>query len=136
MICLKENRFKTKKELAEHLSIDVSTLNRWLKLYRESGIKQMCQATRRNKPSKLISSEIHKWLEQLLYNESNHVGGYKHLQKLIAEKFGKTIPYYGLYFYIRKKFKAKFKTPRKSHGKKDQQAVDAFLKTAEHLERH
>lgn len=129
LISLKADEFDRLEDLAKHIETNVSSLRRWLNTYRETGIAGLCKMETRNKPSKVITKEIHSWLEEILTDSSAPAKGYKHLQIMIAQKFNKEIHYHALYFYLRKYFKTKLKTPRKSHGSKDQQAVDAFLKT-------
>ncbi len=130
LISLKKSETITQQEIADDIGADISTVQRWLKIYREFGIEKLCKSETRNKPSKLITDDILNWLGSILTNSSALAKGYKHIQVMIAEKFNKEIHYHALYYYLRKHFKTKLKTPRKSNGSKDQQAVDAFLKTA------
>lgn len=130
LISFKNKQFKTNELLSEYYDTTVSTVQRWLKIYKESGIAVLCKKETRKKPSKLITPEIHEWLNEVLHDSSAPVKGYKHLQILIEEKFNVQIKYHSLYFYVKKYFRTKLKSPRKSHIKKDPEAQEAFLKTA------
>jgi len=129
IIYLKDGGYGTQKEIAKLVGAGLSTLERWIGMYKQDGLAALCEVETRNKPSKLITPDIFTWLEQVLYDNSAPVKGYKHLQMMIKEKFNKDIPYFALYYYVRQHFRTKLKSPRKSHYKKDEQAVDAFLKT-------
>lgn len=129
LLYLKKEEFSSQQAIANHIGIDISTVQRWLRKYRVSGIKELCKLETRNKPSKFITPEILNWLNSILTDSSAPAKGYKHLQVMIAEKFDIEIKYQTLYYYVRKYFKTKLKTPRKSHINKDEQAVNAFLKT-------
>jgi len=103
LIYTKESKFKTQTILATHLGIDYSSLKRWFKQYKEEGLDSYLSIkSGGNKPS-IITAEIHEHLE---------------------------MEYNTVRTYLIRHFKTKIKQPRKSHYKKDEQAIEAFFKTS------
>lgn len=129
LIAIKKKEYISLGLLSADLNKDISTIQRWLKTYTDHGIEKLCAMETRIKPSKVITQDIHDWLDEILNDSSAPAKGYKHLQILISEKFNKQVHYHALYYYVRKYFKTKLKSPRKTHMKKDHEAIEAFLKT-------
>ena len=129
LIYLKENKFKTRHELCDYLGIDPRTQQRWTKQYLENGISFLLTDLPKNKKSKIITPEIHKELEKRLNSSDQGFLGYWDAQAWVNNEFGIDIQYHWLRKYLIKHFKAKLKSPRKSHYKKDEEAEKAFLKT-------
>lgn len=129
LLYLKNSKFRTQQELADYLSIDRRTLSGWIKKYKENGIEGILLKPTRNKPSKLISLELHEALSVKVKNSLDPLLGYWDAQRWVMENFNIDIQYHWLRVYLIKHFKTKLKSPRKSHYKKDDKAVDAFLKT-------
>ncbi len=119
--------------IAAHLSIDYSTLHRWLRSYREKGIEAYLQPSKRNRASKIITPSIHKELEELLRQERAVFNGYKDVQHWLEANHGVKIEYQWLWKYLTTKMGATLKMPRKSNVKKDKEASAEFFKTAQDL---
>jgi len=130
LILIKQKKFKTQSELADYLGVCRQTLVGWLTKYRKLGVSSIVIKPTRNKKSKIITPEIHQGLKKKLENSNNPLRGYWDAQNWVFTEFGVQVQYHWLRQYLIKHFKTKLKTPRKSHYKKDQQAVDAFLKTS------
>ena len=129
LIYLKEQKFKTRVELCSYLGIDPRTQQRWTKDYINNGINVFLSNIPKKKKSKIITPAIHIGLSQRLNSSDNGFLGYWDAQQWVAAQYGVEVKYHWLRQYIIKNFKAKLKSPRKSHYKKDDQSVDAFLKT-------
>ena len=130
LIYTKENKYKTQAILATHLGIDYSTLKRWFKLYREKGLDSYLSIqSGGNKPS-IVTQEIHQKLEEKLNDSSNPLKGYWEAQLWINTNFSLDMKYNTVRTYLIRHFKTKIKVPRKSHYKKDEQAIEAFFKTS------
>lgn len=129
LILIKQKKFKTQSELADYLGVCRQTLVGWLTKYRKSGVSSIVIKPTRNKKSKIITSNIHQGLKKKLEDSNNPLRGYWDAQNWVFTEFGIEIQYHWLRQYLIKHFKTKLKTPRKSHYKKDEQAIDAFLKT-------
>jgi len=130
LILLKQKKFKTQYELADYLGVCRQTLVGWLTKYRKSGVSNIVIKPTRNKKSKIITTQIHQGLKEKLEDSNNPLLGYWDAQKWVLAEYGVDVKYHWLRQYLIKHFKTKLKTPRKSHYKKDQKAIDAFLKTS------
>jgi len=133
LILLKGNRFKSQKAVAEYLKVSLKTIDRWLRIYRNEGIKGLTSAMTRNKPSKLITPEVHTALKAKLEDSQSPLLGYWQAKQWLMDTHQVAINYHWLRKYLIKHFKTKLKSPRKSHLNKDPQAKEAFFKTAPHL---
>lgn len=129
LIEIKSEKFKTRQELADYLSVHIRTMERWLVNYNLGGIGLMLTDKPKNKGSKIISSEIHKGLEQRVNDPNNPFLGYWEAQQWVSEQYGVEVNYHRIREYLIQHFKTKLKVPRKSHYKKDDKAEEAFLKT-------
>jgi hypothetical protein len=81
------------------------------------------------KPS-IFTKEEHKKMEALLHNPKNGLAGYVELQKWVCDEFEKDVKYNTVLKYATGHFGSKVKTARKSHVKKDREAVQTFKKTS------
>jgi transposase len=130
LLYLKTSKFKTRQELANYLSVHIRTQERWLVKYRLHGLDYLLADSSKVRKSKIITQEIHQGLEIRVNSSDAPFLGYWDAQQWVNEQYNVEIKYHWLRQYLIKHFKTKLKTPRKSHYKKDQQAVDAFLKTS------
>ena len=129
LLYIKECKFKTRAQLATSLGVNKRTQERWLVKYREGGIELMLTDLPQNKTSKYITKEIHSGLEAKVTSSESPFLGYWDAQEWVYEQYGVQVNYYLLRNYLIKHFKTKLKVPRKSHYKKDEQAIEVFLKT-------
>lgn len=129
LLLLKSKRFSTQKLTADYLGISRQTIVRWITAYNKDGIAGILPKKTRDKKSKIFTAEIHKGLADKVSNAQDPLLGYWDAQRWVLENFGVQVNYHWLRQYLIKHFKTKLKTPRKSHVKKDDKAVQAFLKT-------
>ena len=130
LIYTKEKRYKTQTILATHLGINYSSLKRWFKQYKEEGLSSLLDLKSGGNKSSIITEEVHKKLEEKLHDSTNPLKGYWDAQQWLKTNFNLDMKYNTVRTYLIRHFKTKIKTPRKSHYKKDQQAIDAFFKTS------
>jgi hypothetical protein len=81
-----------------------------------------------NKPS-VFTKEEHQKIEAKLNDAKNPMRGFKELNEWIIEEFKKEVKYNTTLKYTIKNFGAAVKVARKSHIKKDEEAVETFKKT-------
>jgi len=129
LIHILECKFKTKKELSTYLGVSIRTQERWLSKYRIAGLESMLTDKPKNKGSKIITKEIHQGLALKVNNSKAPFLGYWDAENWVYEQYGIRIKYHNLRKYLIKHFRTKLKVPRKSHYKKEEQAIEAFLKT-------
>lgn len=113
---------------SKQLGISLRTQERWIKRYVNSGINGLLAPRTSSKQSKVITEEIHQALKERLFSSKDCFLGYWDAHQWVVSTFSSNVSYHNLRAYMKKHFKTKLKSPRKSHYKKDEQAVEAFLK--------
>lgn len=134
LIFTKRNYFISQKKLSIHLGVDYATIKRWLKQYREEGISSVLTLKSGGTKRSCINEDIHNSLSKKLKDSSNPLLGYWDAVLWVKEKHGLEIKYNTLRTYLIRHFKTKLKEPRKSHYRKDEEAIKAFKKTSKCLE--
>lgn len=129
LILTKENKFSRRTDLANHLGIGIASLDRWTKVYKESGLDCMLTISNGGKRRNSIPKEVHEGLAKKVYNSNDPFLGYWDAVLWVKENYQLEIKYNTLRTYLIRNFKTKLKEPRKSHYKKDEQAIEAFKKT-------
>lgn len=129
LIELQKNRFKTRIELAKYLDVSVRTQERWCVKYQQGGIKELLSDTPKQLKSRIITDQVHQGLSKRVHSSENPFLGYWDVVDWVKSEYGVSVSYHLLRYHLIKHFKTKLKSPRKSHYKKDDQAVTAFLKT-------
>jgi transposase len=130
LILLKEKKFPRQTDISTHLGVDYATLKRWFKKYKEYGLSSLLSIESGGAKGSSISVDIHKGLESKLQDSKNPLLGYWDAILWVKQQYGETINYQTLRSYLIRHFKTKLKHPRKSHYKKNEQAIEAFKKTA------
>lgn len=130
LIMLKAGTFKNQRAIAYRLGIDFATLKRWYKIYREQGLATLLQrGYKGNRPS-VISPQMHQGLAQKTHAATEPFQSYTQAVEWVKDIYGQAVNYSTLRNYLIRHFKTKVKRPRKSHYKKDEQAVAVFKKTS------
>jgi len=132
LILTKEKKFKRRADLAAHLGVGISSLDRWTKVYKELGLNAMLEISSGGVRKHSTLEVIHNELEDKLNDSSDPLRGYWDAVLWVRDNFGIEVKYNTLRTYLIRNFKTKLKSPRKSHYKKDEQAIEAFKKTAPH----
>lgn len=126
---LKQKRFKTRQALANYLGVSTRSQERWAIKYQQGGIDGLLSDKARHIKSRIITKEIHQGLEKRVNSSDDPFLGYWDAVDWVNSQYGVSVSYHLLRYHLIKHFKTKLKSPRKSHYKKDDQAVTAFLKT-------
>ena len=129
LIFIKTSRFGTRQEVANFLGINIRTQERWINKYKKGGLELLLSDESKIRESKIITPEIHLALETKVNSSDSPFLGYWEAQQWVENTFGVTVKYHWLRKYMVTHFKTKLKSPRKSHYKKDEQAIDNFFKT-------
>ena len=130
LILLKNEKFKRQSDLAEHLGVDHSSLKRWIKQYKDLGYDSLVTLKSGGNYKGVISASLHKALEAKVKDSEDPLLGYWHAVSWVKDNFNQDINYQTLRSYLIRHFQTKKKHPRKSHYKKDQQALEVFKKTS------
>lgn len=129
LIHLQNNTFPTRLALSEFMGVKRRTIERWLSLYRQDGIAGLLITGKRNRKSLLVPEQVDKALEQRINDSEQGFSSYVEAQQWIAIEFDLNLKYNTVREHLIRHYKTKIKSPRKSHVKKDSEAVAAFLKT-------
>ena len=129
LLYIKTKKYETREELSNALGYHIRTMERWLSKYKTAGIKAMLIPDVLIRKSQIVTPQIHEALSKRVYDPQNGFSSYVEAQHWVKEKFGVEITYHWLRAYMINKFKTKIKQARKSHVKKDNQAIEVFLKT-------
>lgn len=129
LILTKEDKFKRRIDLANHLGVGIASLDRWTRVYKRSGIEAMLTISNGGARRNCIPKEVHEGLTEKVYDSNNPLLGYWDAVGWVKEKYGLELKYNTLRTYLIRHFKTKLKEPRKSHYKKNEQAIEAFKKT-------
>lgn len=121
----------TKESLMQRVGVCGQSINNWRKAYRNGGLWQLLSHKKTGFKPSVFTSEEKKELCQLVNNPKNGIVGYVELQQWVKEQFGKDVKYITIVKFMQHNFQTKIKVARKSHIKKDVQAVEAFKKTSD-----
>ena len=126
-----EGRNFSKRTLSKMLCVSSSSIQIWRKQYETGGLSLLLEDKRIGFKPSLISLEEHEKIEAKLNDPTNGLRGYVELQDWINTEFDKTLKYNTLLKYCGRNFGSKSKVARKSHIKKDLQAVEVLKKTSD-----
>ncbi len=129
LILTKEEKFKRRIDLANHLGVGIASLDRWTRVYKESGLEAMLSISNGGARRSSVPKDVHDGLAKKVYDSDNPLLGYWDAVVWVKENYGIELKYNTLITYLIRHFKTKLKEPRKSHYKKDEQAIQAFKKT-------
>jgi transposase len=121
----------SKTKLGALLCVSSSSINIWRNLYEKGGLSLLLEDNRIGFKPSLISEEERAQIEAKLNDPTNGLRGYVELQDWISRVFNKTIKYNTLLKYCVRHFASKSKVARKSHIKKNLQAVEDLKKTSD-----
>lgn len=120
----------SKREVANEIGVNHNSIQTWRSLYIKGGIIMlMSHSNIGYKPSKIDNIQEQALKEQL-ENPHNGMVGFIELLDWFNQTFETNINYKTFHGFVVRKFNAKIKVARKSHVKKDAQAVEAFKKTS------
>jgi transposase len=119
----------SKRDLAKRIGVDPNSITAWKKLYDQGGITAIMSDKRVGFKPSVINAEEHKAIEKKLQDPKNGIRGYTELLDWVKTELHKDMKYITLVKYTERHFGSKIKVARKSHVKKDKQAVDTFKKT-------
>jgi len=129
LLQFKSQNNSKREETASKVNISLRTQERWIKVYMNKGIGEFLTSNKDNHKSNIITDEIHLALKERMNSSESPLLGYWDAVEWIKDEFDVEIKYHWLRKYLISHFKTKLKSPRKSHYKKDEQAIEAFLKT-------
>lgn len=121
----------SKRALMDNVGASSQSIHKWRTAYKQGGMEALVYNGRKGKVGKpsIFSDKEHRLIEQKLKDPKNGLAGYVELQEWIEEEFKKEVKYNTVLKYAMRHFGSKVKVARKSHVKKDDEAVLSFKKT-------
>jgi transposase len=121
----------SKRDLSVLTGINHNSIVKWRKLYNQLGIESLLKHGRLGGFKKsIISKEEHKKIAMKLNDPKNGISAYTELLEWVNKELSKDMKYITLVKYAERHFGSKIKVARKSHVKKDEEAVATFKKTS------
>jgi len=120
----------SKQELANRLGVNPNSIQTWRTKYKKEGLKGLLKDGRIGFKPSMITAEAHKKIALKLNTPVAAFSSYKQLHEWVDKQLVKGVNYNSLRHYVKRHFGAKLKVPRKSHIKKDPEAVAAFKKSS------
>jgi len=122
----------SKRELMDSVGACSQSIHNWRTAYRRGGMEALLSNGRKGKCGKpsIFTKEEHQKMKALLHDPKNGLAGYTELQKWVSDEFQKEVKYNTVLKYATRNFGSKVKAARRSHVKKDEEAVRTFKKTS------
>lgn len=120
----------SKRALMERVGASSQSIHTWRTNYKNGGLTLLLSHHKTGFKPPTFNNEEHKELEKILHNPTNNITGYVELNEWVLKEFNKQVKYNTLLKYCIKHFQSKVKVARKSHIKKDDDAVATFKKTS------
>lgn len=120
----------SKREVAESIGVNHNSVQTWRTEYVKGGIKALMTHSNIGYKPSLISKQEEEALAKKLNDPSNGIVGFSELLGWFEKNFNKEVKYKTFHGFVVRKFNAKIKVARKSHIKKDPNAIEAFKKTS------
>lgn len=119
----------SKRDVSINTGLNHNSVQSYRTLYLKGGLALLMQYEKKEGRPAIISKAEHKQIEAKLKDPKNGLRGYTELQNWIEKEFNKSIKYNTLLKYSVRHFQSKVKVARKSHVKKDAEAVENFKKS-------
>lgn len=120
----------SKRLLAEQIGVNHNSVQSWRTMYAQGGLSRLCSHNKKGFRPSVFTKEEHSLIQAKLNDPQNGLRGYTELLDWIEQEFLKEIKYNTMLKYCMRNFGSSVKVARKSHVKKDEQAVDTFKKTS------
>lgn len=125
-----EHQGVSKREVALIIGVNHNSIQTWRKSYIDGGISLLISHSKKSNIVSVITKEQESIIKEQLNNPTNGFVGFTEFLQWFNESQNTHIKYKTFYAFLVRKFNAKVKVARKSHVKKDQQAVEDFKKTS------
>jgi transposase len=119
----------SKKALAQLVGVNHNSIQKWRTMYLEGGLEGLLSHKTTASAPFMFTKEEREKIFNKLSDPKGGIRGYKELLVWVEKELGKTVKYNSLMVFCRNQFGTKIKVARKSHVKKNQNAVEAFKKT-------
>lgn len=119
----------SKREVAQQIGVNHNSIQAWRNIYISEGIEKLMSHSKIGYKPSLINAEQEKAINEQMHKPDNGFVGFIELLAWFNEKYKTDINYKTFHGFVVRKFKAKIKTARKVHVKKDTEKSDEIKKT-------
>ena len=130
LLLIKQGKVIYTKDLVPKLKVCRKSIYNWIQLYREGSLDKLLTINKGGNNTPLIEQQTKLALQEKLSDPSTQITSYVELLAWVHNNYQSNVNYAALYKHCRVHHKSVLKVARKSHHKKDEQAVEAFKKTA------
>lgn len=120
----------SKRSVAEMLRVDQNSIQAWRSLYIEGGIEKLIQHAKLGFKPSVFTEEQQEAMRLQMHKVDNGFVGFVEFLDWFNDRFNTNVNYKTFHGFVVRKFKAKIKTARKVHIKKDAEAVENFKKNS------
>ena len=132
LLLVKKGKIKYTQDVAVRVGVTRKTVYNWFSLYKQDGFLKLCEVNKGGNNTPLLTEATIQEIDKLLHDPESTIVSYVELVSILKQT-QENITYASVYQHCRRKHKSKLKVARKSHHKKDEQAIEAFKKTTEYL---
>lgn len=136
LLLIKRDKCKYSKDLAFKLGVSRKTIYNWLQIYKEEGFSKLVEVKSGGNNTKVLSQETISEIDRLLNDPYSTIVSYVELVAILQETTQADLNYKTVYSHCIAKHKSKLKVARKSHHKKDEQALEVFKKTTKSVNQY
>ena len=132
LLVIKQNDINgiSKRDISKLVGVDPNSVQNWRTLYINKGMEGILSHNKIGFKPSVFTQEEHQKIKDKLHDPENGLQGYVELKQWMESEFKKEFQYKTIWNYCVVNFKSKVKVARKSHVKKDEEAVDSFKKTS------
>lgn len=116
--------------VSELIGVDRGKAAQWRNDYVKGGLSGLLSHSKKGNRPSVIKPEHRQALREKLHDPGNGLRGFTELVAWFNAEFGQQVRYQTMNQFVKRNFGALCKTARKSHVKKDPEAVAAFKKTS------
>ena len=120
----------SKRAVARLAGIDPDSAQNWRDAYMEGGLTGLLAHEKKSNRVGQIKPHHREALREKLHDPQNGLRGFTELLAWFNAEFGAQVKYHAMNKFVKRNYGALCKVARKSHVKKDPEAVGAFKKTS------
>lgn len=125
---LKSGQVASRQELAKRLGRDNATITRWLRKYKDGGLRELLEVKKAPGQTPLVRGKALARLRERL-KEVQGFKSYGQVQQWLDSECGLQLKYKTVHQLVRYRLKAKLKVPRPQSLQQHQQSLVEFKKT-------
>lgn len=132
LLVFKKNEISgiSRRLVSDEIGVNHNSVQTWRNMYIEGGIEILMSHSNIGYKPSIINADQAKALNEQLNNPFNGIVGFRELLDWFNKTFETNINYKTFHGFVVRRFNAKIKVARKTHIKKDAQAVETFKKTS------